>query len=143
MEQSYIINTLHREKFMLCLLALLFLAGGLSAWIPLSEIAKIIIVLCTIPLIMYVSVKVSLNTSQWTLTPESLEIAFKNKTVVFPLHEIDHIRSLTRSGGNLYVIYRKRKSTKRYWRNKLFQADDDQNALQQALLQSPIEFHRL
>lgn len=83
MEQSYIINTLHREKFMLCLLALLFLAGGLSAWIPLSEIAKIIIVLCTIPLIMYVSVKVSLNTSQWTLTPESLEIAFKNKPLSF------------------------------------------------------------
>lgn len=143
MEQSYIINTLHREKFMLSLLSLLFLAGGLSSLIPLSEIAKIIIVLCTIPLIMFASVKFSQKPSKWVINPESLQIEFKNKTIVFPLNEIDHIRSLTRSGGNLYAIYRIKKSTKRYWRNKLFQADDDQSALQQALLESAIEYHRL
>ena len=143
MENTYTINTLHREKFMLCLLGLLFLAGGLSSLIPLSEIAKIIIVLCIIPVIMFLSVKFSQNPTQWTLQVDSLHIDFKNKTVAIPYSEIDHIRSLTRSGGNLYVIYRKKKSTKRYWRNKLFQADDDQTALQEALLHSTIEYHRL
>jgi hypothetical protein len=92
---------------------------------------------------MFCSVKLSQNPSKWTVHEERLYIVFKNKSIVYEFAEIDHIRSLTRSGGNLYVIYRTKKSTKRYWRNKLFQADDDQQLLQEALAQSPIEYYKL
>lgn len=143
MAQTFTINTLHREKYMLCLLAMLFVIGWLSSFIPVSEIIKIIIVLFTIPAILFCSIKLSQNPSQWILEEDKLSIVFKNKSVVYTSAEIDHIRSLTRSGGNLYVIYRHKKSTKRYWRNKLFQADDDQQLLQEALLQSPIEYYKL
>lgn len=72
-----------------------------------------------------------------------LTVSFADNTVTYTFAEIDHIRSLTRSGGNLYVIYRGKKSTKRYWRNKLFQADDDQQLLQEALLHSPVAYYKL
>lgn len=143
MVRTYTIHTLHREKYILCFLILLFAVGGASSLIPLSEIVKIILVLCTIPGILFCSVKISQNPSQWTILDNKLSIEFKHKTLHFDFDNIDHIRCLTRSGGNLYVIYRHKKSTKRYWRNKLFQADDDQQMFHEALLNSPIEFHKL
>lgn len=142
MKNEYTINTLHRGKFMLGFFALLFLAGGLSSLIQSSEIIKIIIVLFSIPIILFASVKISLRSSIWRLTENELTIRFPNKTIVYPLTEIDHIRSLTRSGGTLYVIYFNKKSAARYWRNKLFQAEDDQIALQQALTNSETEYYK-
>ncbi len=136
------IHTLHRGKYMGCFLFLLFLAGGISSLIPASEIVKIIAVLFTIPGILYVSVKVSQNPSQWALEENKLTISFKNKTYTYPFAEIDHIRSLTRSGGNLYVIYLHKKSPARYWRNKLFQKDDDHQLLHEVLLQSTLDYYK-
>jgi len=127
---------------MLYFFALLFVAGGISSLVPAQEIIKIIVVLFTIPGILYCSVKVSQNPSQWTLDEDKLIISFKNKTVTYAYSEIDHIRSLTRSGGNLYVIYHKKKFPQRYWRNKLFQKNDDYQLLHEALVQRDIEYYK-
>lgn len=143
MGQTFTIHTLHRGRYMLCFFVLLFAIGGISSLIPASEIVKIVVILFTIPGILFSSVKFSQSPSHWTIHEDSLTITFKNKSVAYAFTEIDHIRSLTRSGGNLYVIYRVKKSTIRYWRNKLFQADDDQQLLQEALLHSPIEYYKL
>ena len=142
MRQTFSIHTLHRGKYMLCFFALLFAAGGISSFIPAQEIMKIIIVLFTIPVILYCSVKLSQSPSQWTLEEDRLTISFKNKIITYLYADIDHVRSLTRSGGNLYVIYFKKKSPRRYWRNKLFQKDDDHQLLHEALLESPVEFYK-
>lgn len=142
MNQTFRINTLHRGKYMLCFFALLFIFGGASSYIPLPEIYKIVIVLFTIPIILYVSVKISQYPSTWTLNEESLTVSFADKTLTYPIIDIDHIRSLTRSGGNLYVIYLRKKSPTRYWRNKLFQDDDDNLLLHQAMLESQIEYFK-
>ncbi|MBL1409651.1 hypothetical protein [Sphingobacterium faecale] len=142
MNQTFQINTLHRGKYMLCFFLLLFTIGGISSYIPLDEIYKIIIVLLTIPAILYIAVKVSQRPSIWTLTPESLTVAFSEQVSVYPIIEIDHLRSLTRSGGNLYVIYMRKEKPTRYWRNKLFQADDDNLLMHEALLQSNIEYFK-
>src|SRR5690606_17468927 len=135
MRQTFSIHTLHRGKYMLCFFALLFAAGGISSFIPAQEIVKIIIVLFTIPVILYCSVKLSQSPSQWTLEEDRLTISFKNKIITYLYADIDHIRSLTRSGGNLYVIYFRKRSPQRYWRNKLFQKDDDHQLLHEALVQ--------
>lgn len=142
MTNGYTINTLHRGKYMLSFFALLFVAGALSSFIPAQEIVKIIIVLFTIPIILYLSVKGSEKPSTWHIDEDNLTIAFTDKTIVYPISSIDHIRTLTRSGGTLYVIYSKKKSPERYWRNKLFVNEDDQIALQQTLLTSDIEYYK-
>lgn len=116
--------------------------GGLSALIPASEIVKIVIVLFTIPIILYFSVKLSSRSSIWHLDADKLSIQFSAQTYTYRIEDIDHIRSLTRSGGTLYVIYFKKKSPARYWRNKLFQSEDDQIALQQLLNTSTIEYYK-
>jgi len=142
MRQTSSIHTLHRGKYMLCFFALLFAAGGISSFIPAQEIVKIIIVLFTIPVILYCSVKLSQSPSQWTLEEDRLTISFKNKIITYLYADIDHIRSLTRSGGNLYVIYFRKRSPQRYWRNKLFQKDDDHQLLHEALVQCDIEYYK-
>ena len=60
-----------------------------------------------------------------------------------PPRKIDETtRGLTRSGGNLYVIYQNKRTPVRYWRNKLFQEDDDHQLLHEALLASEIEYFK-
>lgn len=142
MNQTFHINTLHRGKYMLCFFVLLFAVGGASSYIPLSEIFKIIIVLFTIPGILYIAVKFSQRPSKWTLTDNDLTVTFATKSITYLISDIDHIRSLTRSGGNLYVIYLRKQSPVRYWRNKLFQENDDNLQLHEALSQSPIEYFK-
>ncbi|MFZ4862296.1 hypothetical protein ACL9RF_08925 [Sphingobacterium sp. Mn56C] len=142
MTQTFTINTLHRGKYMCCFFGLLFAVGGLSALVPFQEIIKIILVLAAIPGILYLSVKISKSPSYWTLTADSLQVTIRTKTSTYDFNDIDHIRSLTRSGGNLYVIYRRKKSPSRYWRNKLFQSDDDNSLLHEALLQCPVEYYK-
>lgn len=139
---KFTIHTLHRGKFISTFLFMLFLAGGLSSLIPFQEIAKIIIVLFTIPAILFVSVKISQNPSVWTLTEETITLTFSNKEISYPLTEISHIESLTRSGGALYVLHFNKKSPARYWRNKLFQDEDDNQLLHQALTNAAVEYYK-
>lgn len=142
MADQYAINTLHRGRYMLSFFSLLILAGGISALIPASEIVKIVVVLFFIPLILFLSVKASQSPSFWQVDNDQLSIHFSSKTYRFPKHEIDHIRALTRSGGTLYVIYLKKRSPQRFWRNKLFQNEDDQLILQQQLSTNQYEFYK-
>lgn len=127
---------------MLSFFVLLITAGAISSLIPLPELYKIIIVLCLIPVILYASVKASQRPSSWSLTEEELIVDFGNAKNIYLINDIDHIRSLTRSGGNLYVIYFRKKNPVRYWRNKLFQSDDDSTKLHEALLKSEIEYFK-
>lgn len=127
---------------MLSFFVLLFVIGGLGSKIPTTEIIKIIIVLFTIPVILFLSVTISKRPSTWSLNDQELKIQFPDKSVSYPVEKINHIRALTRSGGTLYVIYLEHKSPARYWRNKLFQTEDDQIALQQLLTESTIEYYK-
>lgn len=127
---------------MLSFFVLLFFMGGLGSLLPYSEIIKIIVVLFSIPIILFLSVKWSKQQSTWVLSEHSLTITFGNKTFVYPIIEIDHIRNLTRSGGSLLVIYPLKKRPSRYWRNKLFQGEDDSIALHNALTVSEIEYFK-
>jgi hypothetical protein len=141
--QTFRINTLHRGKYMLSFFMLLILAGIISSQIPTSEIAKVVITLFTIPIILFLAVKWSKNQSIWTVTDTELKIEFVNKTHIYTFEQIDHIKSLTRSGGNLYVINLTKKSPQRYWRNKLFSSDDDNLALHDALTLHKVEYYKL
>lgn len=127
---------------MLYFLSLVFVSGGLSSIIPAREIIKIVSVLFSIPFILYISVRLSLNPSNWHLDQTNLTIQFPSKTVQYPLNEIDHIRAHTRSGGTLYTIYFKNKSAARFWRNKLFQQDDDNQKLQDKLNNIDLAFYK-
>ena len=143
MTQYFEINTLHRRKYMISFFSLLIIAGFISSQISGSEIVKIIAILFTIPIILYLSVKWSNDKSTWEIDEQKLIIRFSNKTKTYHFRDIDHIRSLTRSGGNLYVIYLKNKSPKRFWRNKLFVSEDDHEKLHQHLLQQDIEYFKM
>jgi len=143
MKQSFEINTLHRGKYMLSFFSLLIFGGIISSQIPATEITKVVIVLFTIPIILYLSVKWSKNKSVWELTEEELAVRFTNRTNKYLMKDIDHIKSLTRSGGNLYVIHFHKKSPKRYWRNKLFASDDDNSLLHEALTTHSVEYYKM
>lgn len=142
MTQSFHIHTLHRGKYMLCFFVGLFIAGALCSNLPFIEIYKIVAVLAMVPIILYTAVKWSQQPSTWTLSDQELLIQQEQSILSIPIEEIDHIRSLTRSGGNLYIIYRKKKSPIRIWRNKLFQKDDDHLALHEALSAHPVEYYK-
>ncbi len=143
MNQSFEINTLHRGKYMLSFFSLLLLAGIISSQIPTSEMAKVIIILFTIPIILFLSVKWSKNKSIWELSDEEVLIHFPDRSDKYLISDIDHIKSLTRSGGNLYVFHLKKKSPKRYWRNKLFSSDDDNLMLHHALMNHSVEYYKM
>ncbi|WP_149914868.1 hypothetical protein [Sphingobacterium cavernae] len=128
---------------MLSFFSLLVFGGIISSQIPASEIAKVVIILFTIPLILFLSVKWSKNKSNWELNNGELIIRFRNRTDNYLIKDINHIKSLTRSGGNLYVIHFHRKSPKRYWRNKLFASDDDNSLLHEALLAHSVEYFKM
>lgn len=141
--QTFQINTLHRGKYMLSFFSLLILSGIIASQIPSSEVVKIILILFMIPVILYLSVRWSKNPTKWTLTNEDLIVEFNDRSDRFRLENIDHIRSLTRSGGNLYVLYFNTRSPKRYWRNKLFSNDDDAMKFHHALEAHEIEYYKM
>lgn len=143
MKQSFEINTLHRGRYMLSFFSLLIFGGIISSQIPATEIAKVVIILFTIPIILFLSVKWSKNKSVWELTDDELFIHFANRTDKYLMKDIDHIKSLTRSGGNLYVIHFLKKYPKRYWRNKLFASDDDNSLLHEALTAHSVEYYKM
>lgn len=111
--------------------------------LPLQEIVKILVVLISLPILLYLSTKLSQNPSQWTVDSETLHVRFSDKKEEsILLSEIKYLRNVPRSGGNLLMFFMQQgKGTKRFWRNKLFQADDDLNALIHALKQQNVEYY--
>lgn len=128
---------------MLSFFSLLIFGGIISSQIPATEIAKVVIILFTIPIILFLSVKWSKNKSIWELDDQELTIQFEKRTDKYLITDIDHIKSLTRSGGNLYVLHFHKKSPKRYWRNKLFASDDDNLLLHEALTEHTVEYYKM
>lgn len=128
---------------MFSLLLLLFISGGLISLIDTKEIYRIVAILFFVPVILYLSVKISKNPSTWSFDNENVTINFASSQKIIPIENIDHVRSLTRSGGNLIEIYQKKGKTLRIWKNKLFQSEDDIQMLHAYLNESPIEFYKL
>lgn len=128
---------------MLILLISIFLIGMGMSKVPIQEILKIIIALLMIPLALYLAIKSSTLSSTWVLDENTLQISNAKKTIVFPLHNISHIRNLKRSGGNLIIINQNKGPAFRTWRNKLFQKEDDLPLLTEALKDADIEYYDL
>ncbi len=128
---------------MLILLISIFLIGMGMSKVPIQEILKIIIALLMIPLALYLAIKSSTLSSTWVLDEDTLQISNAKKTIVFPLHNISHIRNLKRSGGNLIIINQNKGPAFRTWRNKLFQKEDDLPLLTEALKDADIEYYDL
>ncbi|WON95900.1 MULTISPECIES: hypothetical protein [Sphingobacterium] len=141
--QTFHLSTLHRGKYMLILLISIFLIGMGMSKVPIQEILKIIIALLMIPLALYLAIKSSTLSSTWVLDEDTLQISNAKKTIVFPLHNISHIRNLKRSGGNLIIINQNKGPAFRTWRNKLFQKEDDLPLLTEALKDADIEYYDL
>lgn len=142
-DDNFHIATLHRGKYMLLLLIGVCVVTALVSRLPLQETVKIITVLLSLPFLLFASVKWSNNNSVWTVKDGEVEIEFSSQVKErFSLHEVKYLRNLPRSGGNLIMIYlHGQRKPKRYWRNKLFQRDDDLNALIHALRQQGIEYY--
>ena len=139
---NFEIATLHRGKYMLVLLAGLCVVTVLVSQLPAQEILKIIIVLLSVPLLLFLGTKWSANPSRWTIDDGALSIDFKNASHNIDIKTIKYIRNVPRSGGNLIMIFMKdARQPKRYWRNKLFQNADDLESLIHALKMEGIEYY--
>lgn len=140
---SFHIATLHRGRYMLLLLAGVCVVTAIASRLPIPEIAKILVVLISLPLLIFGSTRWSRNNSVWTIAQKQVSIQFKNhQHESFSLKEIKYMRNVPRSGGNLIMIFFNKKTTpKRYWRNKLFEKADDLNALIHALRQEGVEYY--
>lgn len=140
---SFHIATLHRGRYMLLLLAGVCVVTAVASRLPIPEIAKILVVLVSLPLLIFGSIRWSRNNSVWTITPEQVSIQFNdNQQESFSLQDIKYLRNVPRSGGNLIMIFfKKKEKTKRYWRNKLFEKADDLDALVHALRQEGVEYY--
>ena len=136
------IATLHRGKYMLVLLAGLCVVTVLVSQLSIQEILKIIIVLLSVPLLLFLGTKWSANPSRWRIDDRLLSINFKNDSHSIDIQTIKYIRNVPRSGGNLIMIFFKdARQPKRYWRNKLFQNADDLDSLIHALKMEGIEYY--
>lgn len=142
-DETFHIATLHRGKYMILLLIGVCIVTAVASRLPVQEIAKILIVLCSLPFLLFGSTKLSGNASQWTIGGGKIHIRFKdNKEEYLNISDIKYLRNLPRSGGNLIMIFiKKKKAPLRYWRNKLFQKDDDLNALIHAIKQQDVEYY--
>lgn len=136
------IATLHRGKYMLVLLGGLCVETVLVSQLSIQEILKIIIVLLSVPLLLFLGTKWSANPSRWRIDDRLLSINFKNDSHSIDIQTIKYIRNVPRSGGNLIMIFFKdARQPKRYWRNKLFQNADDLESLIHALKMEGIEYY--
>ncbi|MEJ5055137.1 hypothetical protein [Sphingobacterium sp. MYb382] len=142
---TFHIATLHRGRYMLYLLLGVCLVTAAVARFPLQEVVKILIVLISLPFLLFLSIKLSKNNSEWTIADKQVHIRFDNKNEVsFAIDEVKYLRNLPRSGGNLLMIFMHKKLTpKRFWRNKLFQKQDDLNSLIHALREEGVEYYYL
>lgn len=128
---------------MLLLLAGVCVVTILAARLPMPEIAKILVVLLSVPLLIFFATKCSRNNSVWTVIQGQVSIQFKNhKEESFSVTDIKYLRNVPRSGGNLIMIFfKEKKIPQRYWRNKLFEKADDLHALVHALRQEGVEYY--
>lgn len=128
---------------MLLLLIGVCLVTAIASRLPIQEVAKILIVLISLPLLFFISTKWSRAPSVWRIENGEVSIQFHGKEAdTFMLGDVKYVRNLPRSGGNLIMIFlTKKKAPKRYWRNKLFQKADDLDALIHALKQQGIDYY--
>src|SRR5690606_10926521 len=141
--KSFHIATLHRGRYMLLLLAGVCLVTLIASRLPISEIAMILVVLVSLPLLIFCSIRWSKNDSIWSIQEGHIVIRFKNQQEdSFSINEIKYLRNVPRSGGNLIMFFYKKGTTpKRYWRNKLFQKADDLDALVHGIRQEGVEYY--
>ena len=141
--KSFHIATLHRGRYMLFLLGGVCIVTAIASRLPISEIAKILIVLVSLPFLLFCSTKGSKNHSEWSIENGHIIVRFDKKLEdSFPLRNIKYFRNVPRSGGNLVMFFFKKGSPpKRYWRNKLFEKPDELDALVHAIRQQGIEYH--
>lgn len=141
--KSFHIATLHRGRYMLLLLTGVCVVTAIASRLPISEIVKILVVLVSLPLLIFCSTKWSKNNSVWTIQGGNIVIRFKNQQEdSFPLDNIKYLRNVPRSGGNLIMFFfKKGKTPQRYWRNKLFEKADDLNALVHAIREEGVEYY--
>lgn len=113
--------------------------------LPIIEIAKILSVLVNLPVLIYLSTKLSNNPSQWTVDDMQIAIRFSDNTEEhIAIEEIKYLRNVPRSGGNLIMLFLKNsRSPKRFWRNKLFEKVDDLDSLIHQLRQNGVEYYHM
>lgn len=117
----------------------LFVAGIVASLLEINEIHKILILLISLPVILFSSVKFSQLPSEWTIAEDSIHIEKGGKVHHIPLENLEYIKNHIRSGGNLIAIYEKKgNGPLRFWRNKLFQSNDDFDAMIQAFKEKEI-----
>src|SRR5690606_17091085 len=140
---SFHIATLHRGRFMLLLLLGICVITAVVSRFDLTQIVKILMLLVSLPGLLFLSVRASRNSSFWTVANGQVQIRFeKAGEEVISIQDIRYLRNVPRSGGNLIMIfYKKSRSPRRYWRNKLFQKNDDLDRLIHALRQNGVEYY--
>ncbi|WP_139227573.1 hypothetical protein [Sphingobacterium wenxiniae] len=140
---SFQIATLHRGRYMLLLLLGVCIVTAIVSRFPWTEIAKILTVLVSLPFLLYLSIRWSRNNSSWTINADNVHVVFRNgKEEMITFKDIKYFRNLPRSGGNLLMIFlQKSRTPKRFWRNKLFQQEDQLNSLIHALKQKGVEYY--
>jgi len=140
MEHStYHIYTLHRERFILCVLLGVFFAAFLASQFNTSEVYKIITILFCLPVLLFLSITLSKNPSVWQIDNTQLTIVVAGRKIIYQRDDIAKIQISTRSGGTLITLHFNNKNhPKRYWSNKLFQKQDDTKELIEAFEQHDI-----
>lgn len=128
---------------MLCLLLGVCIVTVITNRFEISEIAKILIILVSLPALIYASTKLSRNDSTWTLLDNKMTILFRDQAeVIIDLKDVKYMRNVPRSGGNLLMFFLKNnRSPQRFWRNKLFQGADDLDSLILRLKQQGLEYY--
>src|SRR5690606_37134570 len=112
--KSFHIATLHRGRYMLILLAGVCVVTAIASRLPVSEIVKILVVLVSLPLLIFCSTKWSKNNSVRTIKEGKVVIQFKNQQEdSFSLDNIKYLRNVPRSGGNLIMFFFKNDKTPR------------------------------
>lgn len=95
----YVLNTLHRGRLIQILLAALFAVAFTVSRLPAAEMVKIIIVLFSLPAILFVSIRYSRQPSAWTLSEGTMRIDKNGVQHSIQLDDIAYVRNHIRSGG--------------------------------------------
>lgn len=138
---SFKIATLHRGRYMLLMMLFVLILVYIVSRLPLSEVVKIMGSLFSLPVVLFIAVKCSKQHSIWTIHNGELTMQNSTSSQTISLDTIDYVRNLRRSGGNLIIIKLKTGSHIRFWRNKLFESEDDLKSLCQTLKDNEIEYY--
>ncbi|WP_270089260.1 hypothetical protein [Sphingobacterium sp. SYP-B4668] len=128
---------------MLLIFSGISIIAALLALTPFQEVVKILVTLFAIPLVIFGAVRYSRVPSHWSFDGTNLTIEKLDREVTIPKSNISHIRNLRRSGGNLLIIYQRRGHSYRFWRNKLFQNEDQLQSLVEAIQAQNIEYYNM